>query len=177
MPAQSSSAPISLPPISSLTSPASAAHRQLASLAGWSSDRPASPASQAADAAVAAILTNLPRAASHSPPTPAAAATAASHDAALASSSNAQPAPPTLNPIPYYNGKLPKPKGPSAEASPAAQPVVPSSRRDKPPNVCTSCGTTQTPLWRRDPLGKTICNACGAFARKLQSPRSRYPSD
>ncbi|KAF1948387.1 hypothetical protein CC80DRAFT_317025 [Byssothecium circinans] len=38
--------------------------------------------------------------------------------------------------------------------------------------ICSNCGTTRTPLWRRSPAGETICNACGLYlkARNQQRP-------
>lgn len=36
---------------------------------------------------------------------------------------------------------------------------------------CLNCQTTETPLWRRDPEGKPLCNACGLFINLHGTPR------
>ena len=43
--------------------------------------------------------------------------------------------------------------------------LVPSAQ------VCSNCGTTRTPLWRRAPDGSTICNACGLYLKSRNTPR------
>lgn len=45
--------------------------------------------------------------------------------------------------------------------------LVSMNEADSPPKdtKCTHCHTRTTPLWRRDPLGNPLCNACGLFLK------------
>ena len=44
------------------------------------------------------------------------------------------------------------------------------SRKDSVLRVCTDCGTTESPEWRKGPTGpKTLCNACGLrYAKRIK---------
>lgn len=37
--------------------------------------------------------------------------------------------------------------------------------------ICSNCGTTRTPLWRRSPQGAIICNACGLYQKARNTNR------
>lgn len=68
---------------------------------------------------------------------------------------------------------------PSQERPPEAQ-YAPINIPPTTGQLCSNCGTTQTPLWRRSPTGSTICNACGLYlkARNISRPTNlkRPPS-
>jgi GATA-binding protein len=53
----------------------------------------------------------------------------------------------------------------SAAPSRPDSPGPPKSGEGSGPTTCTNCFTQTTPLWRRNPEGQPLCNACGLFLK------------
>lgn len=66
---------------------------------------------------------------------------------------------------------MPSPGSPPESGLTSVDPSRPSSpggsRQDDSgaPTTCTNCFTQTTPLWRRNPEGQPLCNACGLFLK------------
>merc|ERR1712098_489105 len=68
-------------------------------------------------------------------------------------------------------GKTPEPQ--HSHLHPRCAPMASSmvSNETSQPPICGNCGTSTTPLWRRDEVGSVLCNAWGLFLKLHGRPR------
>ena len=71
--------------------------------------------------------------------------------------------------LPNQANPPPRSPGPSAfNNEVASRPSTPDGSKSGDsgaPTTCTNCFTQTTPLWRRNPEGQPLCNACGLFLK------------
>ncbi|SZF00071.1 unnamed protein product [Blumeria hordei] len=69
------------------------------------------------------------------------------------------------SPIVNSRSSSPVPKHSSSTNNAPSQPQAPTQSEGSVPTTCTNCFTQTTPLWRRNPEGYPLCNACGLFLK------------